>query len=127
LFHSSSFNEKGCVFPKPTISTFDIADKTRDQDITMKVTDYFEYSRFHCILEFCKIYIRCCGFCGLTSFTRSYGCRDNCSDCPSSNHQHYSCPQFLIWLHDPSEPYHLAWMQLFTNWISSHPLPTFKD
>ena len=130
LFHSSSFNEKGCVFSKPKIPTFTIADKISNQDITLKVTDYFDYSRFHCILEFCKTYLRCCGFCGLTSCERYCGltsCDSVCSDCPSSYHAHYYCPKFLIWLHDPSEPYHLAWVQIVTKWILSHPPPAFKD
>ena len=127
LFHLSSFTENGCVFPKSNISYFDIADKISAQDMNLEVTDYFEYSRFHCILDFCVKYLRCCGFCGLSSCENHYVCMNPCSDCSSPDHRFHSCPKFLSWLHNPKTTYHSKWLRLVKKWILRYPPPAFKD
>ena len=131
LFHSSSFDAKGCMIPEPS-SIFHIfltGIKFRDKDTTsVTLSEYFHYSLFHCSTSFCSTHLKCCYTCGLSSHSdKRTTCSDPCSDCPSTDHKFHSCPKFLSWLHHPQTPYHLAWMQLVTNWFLFHPPPAFKD
>ena len=138
LYNSSSFNEKGCIIPKPyglDLFTAGLKNLGIVKDNTsVTLSEYFHYSLSSCSTDFCTTHLKCCFLCGLTSHCeltlysdKRILCIRKCSDCPSSDHCFHSCPKFLSWLHDPKSPYHSTWLRIVTKWISSHPPPDFKN
>ena len=120
LFTSSSFNEKGCIFP-PVDNYYDLYDRIQAADISLSPTDYFEYLLRFVSTKFCTSNLHCCDSCGLKSHpTPRLVCFDMCSDCTSSDHHFCKCPKFLSWLHDPIQPYHSTWLKHVANELLSY-------
>ena len=132
LYNSSSFNEKGCIIPKPNEIDLLKAGLKIFGNVKgyppVTLSEYFHLSLDNCSSDFCKIHLKCCAHCGLKPHsTMEESCSSLCSDCQSSTHRFNSCPKFLSWLHDSMTPYHPTWLQLVAVWILSHPPPDFKN
>ena len=132
LYNSSSFNEKGCIIPKPNEIDLLKAGLKIFGNVKgyppVTLSEYFHLSLDNCSSDFCKFHLKCCAHCGLKPHsTMEESCSSLCSDCQSSTHRFNSCPKFLSWLHDSMTPYHPTWLQLVAVWILSHPPPDFKN
>jgi hypothetical protein len=120
LFTSSSFNDKGCVFP-PVINHYVLYEKIQAADISLSPTDYFEFLLCLVSRKFCTTNLHCCDACGLKSHhTPRSLCFDMCSDCPSPDHYFFQCPKLLSWLHDPTQSYHSIWLKHVANELQSY-------
>ena len=107
---------KMAKFPEP--SFMDLGDKIRNQDSSITLPDYFQYSLFHCVNNACITHLKRCSSCGIRSHSL---CFSKCLDCTSGNHSFHSCSKLLRLLHDSDASHHLIWKKIITNWIISYP------
>jgi len=125
LFSSQYFSSRGYIFEK-SLSLTDIQTKVNNCDDTVSISEFFHYSLISCSITFCNNHLHCCTLCGLPNDVcdDSPLCWKYCSDC-SVPHRFFACPKLHLWLHDPTSPYHSAWMDIVRNHLSTTYVPTF--